>query len=286
MILNYNGKHTEVLLERLVGTQPTHPFAPLQRRHQYQTWVILLRTELSTVNSRTWGISRPTDNCDGGENQFAVSQYVLGSFSLSGVFNYLGWSSIACFVIIMKSEEHKTSLQQGTAIKSVLRAGKESRASDQLFASSNDYQVCRQKKGELANSAWQIQFCHWSRQWPSDSGTAFLLSWGQLSPALPSPSSPCSTGQEPKVAEPWQRPRAKLPVGMSPGTLIKLGSFLHSWVISYETKHQKRHMWAKWGHSGSGRCCKWSSIGGWPLLSTPGTPQLLIQTNYFRNYHD
>lgn len=42
MILNYNGKHTEVLLERLVGTQPTHPFAPLQRRHQYQTWVILL----------------------------------------------------------------------------------------------------------------------------------------------------------------------------------------------------------------------------------------------------
>lgn len=27
VILNYNGKHTEVLFERLVGSQPTHPFA-------------------------------------------------------------------------------------------------------------------------------------------------------------------------------------------------------------------------------------------------------------------
>lgn len=88
VILNYNGKHTEVL-ERLVGTQPTLPFAPLQRRNQSQTWVILLRTELPIVNSGAWGISRPTD-CGAGENQFAVSQDVLGSFSLSEVFNYLG----------------------------------------------------------------------------------------------------------------------------------------------------------------------------------------------------
>lgn len=123
VILNYNGKHTEVLLERLVGTQPTHPFAPLQRRNQSQTWVILLRTELPIVKSGAWGISRPTDDCGAGENQFAVLQDVLGSFSLSEVFNYLGWSSSACFVIIMKSEEHKTSLQQDTAIKSLLRAG-------------------------------------------------------------------------------------------------------------------------------------------------------------------
>lgn len=50
MILNYNGKHTEVLLERLAGIQPTHPFAPLQRRHQCQTWVIPSRTELPIVN--------------------------------------------------------------------------------------------------------------------------------------------------------------------------------------------------------------------------------------------
>lgn len=89
MILNYNGKHTEVLFERLVGTQPTHPFAPSQRRHQSQTWVIHSRTELPIVNYGVGGISRRADDCDAGQNQFAVSQNVLNSFSLSGIFNYL-----------------------------------------------------------------------------------------------------------------------------------------------------------------------------------------------------
>lgn len=32
VILNYNGKHTEVLLERLVGTQPTHPLCPITKK--------------------------------------------------------------------------------------------------------------------------------------------------------------------------------------------------------------------------------------------------------------
>lgn len=50
MILNYNGKHTNVLLERPVGTQPAHPFAPSQRRHQRPTWVICSSTELPIVN--------------------------------------------------------------------------------------------------------------------------------------------------------------------------------------------------------------------------------------------
>lgn len=31
MIVNYNGKHTEVLFERLVGTQPTHPLCPITK---------------------------------------------------------------------------------------------------------------------------------------------------------------------------------------------------------------------------------------------------------------
>lgn len=66
VILNYNGKHTEVLFERLVGSQPAHPFAPLQRRHPRQTWVILSRTELPIVNYGVRGISRLTDNCDAG----------------------------------------------------------------------------------------------------------------------------------------------------------------------------------------------------------------------------
>lgn len=66
MVLNYNGKHTEALFERLVGTEPTHPFAPLQRRHQCQTWVILSRTELPIVNYGVWGIGRLTDDCDAG----------------------------------------------------------------------------------------------------------------------------------------------------------------------------------------------------------------------------
>jgi hypothetical protein len=30
MILNYNGKHSEVLIERLVGTQPT-PLCPITK---------------------------------------------------------------------------------------------------------------------------------------------------------------------------------------------------------------------------------------------------------------
>lgn len=89
MILNYNGKRTEGLFERLVGTQPAHPFVPSQRRHQRPTWVIRSSRELPIVNYGVGGISRRTDDCDAGENQFAVSQNVHNSFALSGVFNYL-----------------------------------------------------------------------------------------------------------------------------------------------------------------------------------------------------
>lgn len=93
MILNYNRKHTEVLLERLVESQPTHPSAPLQRKLPCQTQIILSRTELPIVNDGVRGSSRLTDNRDATVmhgNQCARSQNVLWGMGVGGSgSNYL-----------------------------------------------------------------------------------------------------------------------------------------------------------------------------------------------------
>lgn len=88
----------------------------------------------------------------------------------------------------------------------------------------------------------------------------------------------------------WARqwPGAKLPVAMSPESLIKSLSILHSWFISYgpETP-KKRRTWMQWGHSGSGGLlqasklatsrCGWKALG--LLLPAPLHSIVLAQTH-------
>lgn len=231
LMCNYHRKHNEVLLGRLVGTRPTPSSpGPLQRRHQSQTWVILLGTELPLVNSGVWGMSWPTDDDHAGESQSAALQNVLGSFSLSGGFNYLGWSSAACFVII-KAREHKPSLQPGTAVQSLLRSRRGSKGSltSFLFCDRNDSHLGLHTKLWMANPI--LSGMH---LWPSDRGTAFLLWLEQL--------SPCSAHTRPAL----QRPRAKLPEGTSLRCSRRWSRFYRSTIYRWSVNCTTRKGICKW----------------------------------------
>lgn len=99
----------------------------------------------------------------------------------------------------------------------------------------------KKKKGKLANSEWQIQFCQWSHhQWQNDSEVAFLLS-SAAAPSCSALTQPAfSSGLKPKADGPCQPPQEKLPVGTSPGSLSKIVSFLHTRFIFCERKQQKK----------------------------------------------
>lgn len=97
-------------------------------------------------------------------------------------------------------------------------------------------------------------------------------------------------------ARPW--PGAKLPVAMSPESLLKSLSTLHSWFMSYDPETpKKRRPWMKWGHSGSGgllqasklatsMVCGWKAPGPSPSCSPALHCARSNPLSHFRNYGD
>lgn len=94
------------------------------------------------------------------------------------------------------------------------------------------------------------------------------LLWGWRSPLRPHTARPAAMGWSQGLTSPTEA-LGKASCGIVPRDSHQGRPFYTPGLYSMKQNNKKGLRGVKWGHSGSGRCCKWSLIRGWKALAPP-----------------